>query len=177
MSGVLNVKVIKQKNVDLRLKLDTWRKRMEERKRLKKRTYEHGKKLREVFIKFSHDFTIEKDKVLDCIIHYNQYCEDKTSFEIQEKVVNDFLCMLPESAQILEIKDLERVLDNEQKNFKQESNIMRDFAQVVRSECVLNSYYFSFYDIPDLIVKKKYPRKDYDLIVKLLNKVKKKYLV
>jgi len=37
-----------------------------------------------------------------------------------------------------------------------EMNVLRDFATVVRSECVLNSYYFSFYDIPELIVKKKY---------------------
>ena len=55
--------------------------------------------------------------------------------------------------------------------------VMRDFAQVVRVECVMNQYFFSFYDIPDLIVKKKYARKDYELIIKLLNKVKKAYLV
>lgn len=54
---------------------------------------------------------------------------------------------------------------------------MRDFAAIVRTECVLNSHYFSFYDIPDLIVKKKYQRnKDYDHIMKLLTKVKKSYL-
>ena len=47
----------------------------------------------------------------------------------------------------------------------------------MRNECVLNTYYFSFYDIPDLIVKRKYQRKDYDHIIKLLNKVKKTYLV
>lgn len=54
---------------------------------------------------------------------------------------------------------------------------MRDFAAIVRSECVMNSHYFSFYDIPDLIIKKKYQRKEYDSIIKLLNKVKKSYLV
>ena len=57
---------------------------------------------------------------------------------------------------MVEIKDLERLIDNESKNFKMEMNTVRDFAQVVRSECVLNSHFFSFYDIPDLIVKKKY---------------------
>ena len=55
--------------------------------------------------------------------------------------------------------------------------VLREFSNVVRTECVLNQHYFSFYDIPDLIVKKKYQRKDYDLIMKLLNKVKKAYLV
>ena len=41
----------------------------------------------------------------------------------------------------------------------------------------MNQHYFSFYDIPDLIIKKKYQRKDYESIIKLLNKVKKSYLV
>jgi hypothetical protein len=40
----------------------------------------------------------------------------------------------------------------------------------------MKSLFFSFYDIPDLIIKKRYPRKDYDLIIKLLNKVKKLFL-
>ena len=54
--------------------------------------------------------------------------------------------------------------------------MLRDFATVVRTECVMKGQFFSFYDIPDLIIKKKYPKKDYEQIIKLLNKVKKLYL-
>ena len=54
---------------------------------------------------------------------------------------------------------------------------MRDFSQVVKTECVLNQHFFSFFDIPDLIVKKKYQRKDYEQILKLLQKVKKLYMM
>lgn len=41
----------------------------------------------------------------------------------------------------------------------------------------MNQHFFSFFDIPDLIVKKRYQRKEYESIIKLLNKVKKHYLV
>ena len=82
--------------------------------------------------------------------------EAKERAEKEEKIINDFLCQLPESSQILEIKDLERILDNETKQRRQQLNLLRDFAMIVRTECVLNQYFFSFYDIPDLIVKKKY---------------------
>ena len=98
-----------------------------------------------------------------------------------------FLCLVPgfceggnkvsHSQMVMEIKDLERVLDNENKTFKQNMVVLKNFANMVRTEGVLNSYYFSFYDIPDLIVKEKYSRAHYDLIIKLLNKVKKAYLV
>ena len=69
------------------------------------------------------------------------------------------------------------MLDNETRAFKLESALLRDFAAVVRAECVMEQNYFSFYDIPELIVKKKYQRKDYESIIKLLNKVKKAYLI
>ena len=60
--------------------------------------------------------------------------------------------------------------------FKLELTLLKDFSAVVKTECVMKSVFFSFYDIPDLIIKKRYPRKDYDLIIKLLNKVKKLFL-
>lgn len=180
LSGALNMKLIKQKNLELRQKLDAWKKRAEERKRLAKRAFEHGKKLREAFEKRQDDFNIEKEKVIACVIDYNQFKEAKERCEKEEKIINDFLCQLPEGGighQILEIKDLERVLENETRAFKLESQLLRDFAGVVRTECVMNQHFFSFYDIPDLIVKKKYQRKEYEQIIKLLNKVKKSYLV
>lgn len=41
----------------------------------------------------------------------------------------------------------------------------------------MSQHYFSFFDIPDLIVKKGYSRKDYEeCILKCLNKVKLRYL-
>lgn len=85
------MKVIKQKNADLKLKLEAWKKRLEERKRLKRRTFEHGKKLREIFSKLSHDFNIEKEKVIECIINYNYLAEEKDKYDLEEKIINDFL--------------------------------------------------------------------------------------
>lgn len=53
------------------------------------------------------------------MIDYSQFVETKERLEKEQKIINDFLCQLPESSQILEIKDLERILDNEHKNRKQ----------------------------------------------------------
>jgi len=172
------MKLIKQRNVELRQKLYTWKKRADERKRLQRRAFEHGKRLRAAFEKTQDDFNIEKEKVIACVIDYNQFHEAKERTEKEEKIANDFLALLPESGhQILEIKDLERLLETEIRGFRLETNLLREFATTVRSECVMNQHFFSFYDIPDLIIKKKYPKKDYDSIIKLLNKVKKSYLV
>ena len=98
LSGTLNMKVIKQKNVDFRLKIDSWRKYNEERKRLLKRSFEHNRKLRESFDKFKNDFNIEKDKVIECILNYDKLCEEREKFLKEEKIVNNFLAQLPENA-------------------------------------------------------------------------------
>jgi hypothetical protein len=46
----------------------------------------------------------------------------------------------------------------------------------VKQECVIDQKFFNFFDIPDLIMKKKYSRKEYEDIIKVLNKVKIRYL-
>jgi hypothetical protein len=163
----------------LRSKIEAWKKRIDERKRHQRRAAEHAKKLKAQFAKMQDDFNIEKERVIACVIDYTQFLEEKEDIEREEKVVNDFLASLPEdrvSHSILEIKDIERLLENDMRQFKVEYNLLKDFSTVVKTECVMKSVFFSFYDIPDLIIKKRYPRKDYDLIIKLLNKVKKLFL-
>ena len=96
LSGALNMKLIKQRNVELRQKLDAWKKRVEERRRVQRRAFEHGKRLRGAFEKTQDDFNIEKEKVIACVIDYNQFHEGKERTEKEEKIINDFLCLLPE---------------------------------------------------------------------------------
>ena len=81
LSGALNMKLIKQKNVEIRQKLDAWRKRGDERKRVQLRAFEHGKRLRAAFEKTQDDFNIEKEKVIACVIDYNQFNEAKERTE------------------------------------------------------------------------------------------------
>ena len=40
LSGVLNVKLTKQRNTELKQKYDAWRRRISERQRIKKRTFD-----------------------------------------------------------------------------------------------------------------------------------------
>ena len=123
---------------------------------------------------------MEKERVIACVLSFLQFYEDKEQVEKEEKIINDFLCQMPEGGighQIMEIKDLERVLENETRTYKVENSLLREFAATVRAECVMEQNFFSFYDIPDLIVKKKFQRKDYESIIKMLTKIKKAYLI
>lgn len=123
---------------------------------------------------------MEKERVIACVLSFLQFYEDKEQIEKEEKIINDFLCQMPEGGighQIMEIKDLERVLENETRTYKVENSLLREFAATVRAECVMEQNFFSFYDIPDLIVKKKFQRKDYESIIKMLTKIKKAYLI
>ena len=123
---------------------------------------------------------MEKERVIACVLSFLQFYEDKEQVEREEKIINDFLCQMPEGGighQIMEIKDLERVLENETRTYKVENSLLREFAATVRAECVMEQNFFSFYDIPDLIIKKKFQRKDYESIIKMLTKIKKAYLI
>lgn len=61
--------------------------------------------------------------------------------------------------------------------FTAKKRVMEALIDSIKQECVMNQHYFSFFEIPDLIVKKNYSRKDYEeIILKVLNKVKIRYL-
>lgn len=62
-------------------------------------------------------------------------------------------------------------------SFNADVRVLERFVGWVKSECVMNQYFFNFFDIPDLIVKKQVSKKDYEGISKLLLKVKRSYLV
>lgn len=54
--------------------------------------------------------------------------------------------------------------------------MLNDFVSSVKQECVVDRDYFILFDIPDLIVKKKLARKDYEQVIKIVNKVKTRYI-
>ncbi len=176
LSSFMNLKAIKTKNVDFRLKLTTWKKKVDERKRQKRRNKDYSKRVIEALDKFSEDFNMEKQLVANCQRDFVDLVEGLHEKEKEEKISNDFLTKINEGLQVIEIKDLSRLLDNEEKIIKQDMRVLREFAGLVKTECVLNSHYFSFFDVPDLIIKKRYQKKDYDMIIAMLDKVKRTYM-
>lgn len=176
-SDLINPKMTKTRNVDFRLKLDSWKALANTRKNLKKRAFEQGKAIRKHFEESQNLFSMDKHRVLSCINEYNSFCDDKVKQAKDQKMINNFLCQLPEgSHSVLELTDLDRLFKNEISKFQTKSQMLHEFASAVRQECVINQNFFIFFDIPDLIVKRKYSRKDYEDIIKVVQKVKTRYL-
>lgn len=98
MSGVTNVKITKQKNADLKLKIESWKNRKNERKTTKKRNFDHGKALREFFSKSIENFNLDKDRVIECLNIYNTFVDDRNKLIKDNKLINNFLSELPSGA-------------------------------------------------------------------------------
>ena len=60
------------------------------------------------------------------------------------------------------------MLDQVDRAFAVDFKILKDFVALVKQECVMDKIYFSFFDIPDLIVRNHYSKKDYEKIIKVL---------
>lgn len=56
LSGVLNIKLTKTKNTDLKMKFEAWVKRSAERVRIMKRTFDQDKAIRDAFSKYLINF-------------------------------------------------------------------------------------------------------------------------
>ena len=114
LSGVMNSKLTKVKNADMRLKLEAWKSRAGERKKQKKFTQDHGKEVRKIFDQCQSLFSVDKDLLVACLEEYTAFCEVRRDHNKDCKVINNFLCELPDgSHQALELADLERLQKNE----------------------------------------------------------------
>lgn len=175
---MLNVKVTKALNADFRLKMEAWTNRAKERKVVKKRNFEHGKALREMMAKNLESFSMDKERMQACINQFNEFAEDLQSLTKDNKIINNFLTELSDASNhLLKLEDFDVVTKNITNANTQRKSMIDDFITAVKQECVLNQHFFSFFDIPDLIVKRQISRKDYEgTILKLLLKVKGAYL-
>lgn len=178
LSGVLNSKLTKLKNADFRLKLDQWRARKIERKNAKSRKFQQGKVLRAELNNQKESFSLNKDIIVKCLRQFYEFDENFSSLLKDVKVINDFLCDLPEGQhQNIEEADLERLLKNNQVLFQQKYALIEDIMQSIRQECAVQANVtFNFAYVPETILKKKYAKKDYEFVIKFLKKVQIRYI-
>ena len=125
--------------------------------------------MRDFFLDEIDKHNQNKDRIEKCITDYNSFTEDMNTVRKENKIINDFLSNLPVTLSIVMIEDLEKLLKTEQNKINSKMRMLNDFVVTVKQECVMNQQFFSFFEIPEVIVKKNYPRKDYeDIILKFL---------
>ena len=176
LSGVLNLKVTKAKNADFRLKIDAWKKRHKERDRMKKRTFEHGGAIRAAFEKFSSNFDLGRERIQDAQCEYINLVEDLEKTRKEEKTINNMLALLPEMVTVIEGQNIDKIVNDLTNGWNREFKVLESFVALVKQELVLEKHYFNFYEVPELMVKRKFQKKDFENVKKLLLKVQKAYL-
>ena len=90
--------------------------------------------------------------------------------------MNDFLSEVPENFTVLEVRELDAIADKFERGYEDNYRMLQTFVSHVKVDCVIDKVFFDFFSIPDLILKMKYSKKDYDIILKVLLKVKNSYL-
>lgn len=176
LQAFLNPKVAKQRFQDFKTKVEVWKSREKQRARVKKSYKKHTQKLRSTLIEKAKRFTIDNELVHQCMTIFDGLQEDLSKLSKEEKILNDFLVQVPENFIVLEVRELDSIAEKFEKVFKDNFQILQDFVQHVKQDCVMDKFFFNFFDIPDLIIKMKYTRNQYDMIVKVLLKVKNSYL-
>lgn len=83
---------------------------------------------------------------------------------------------MPKNLTLLEVKELNTIADKFEKGHDENFKMLQNFVAQVKADCVMDKIYFDFFSIPDLILKMKYNKKDYDIILKVLLKVKNSFL-
>ena len=107
---------------------------------------------------------------------FDEFTENMKSDRKFAKVILNFLADMTKST-TLTLDDLDRQFKNYQVAVQQKMDKVEDFATSVKLECVMDTHYFNFFEIPAFVASRNYTRQDYeDIILKFLQKVKLRYL-
>lgn len=143
-----------------------------------KRTFLRNKaSLRQALTTAIKNFTIEKEIIVNTLESYTTFHEKFERKIKDEKILNNFLADLPSTGQIIEVSDLERHVQAKIRKFSEDSKVLTDFIQAVKSECIVDNVHFNFFEIPDMIVRKRFTKEQYEKVKSLLLKVKAIYLM
>ena len=167
--------MIKHKFADFRKKLEVWKKTDKRRVKDKTKFERRTKALFTAFKKAKENFTYENEGITEIGQKFDDFADSTRKGIEDEKTMNDFLCNLNE-AQVYNISELDRLVQTEVRSASEKEDVLREFVQHIKKECIMNEHYFTFHSLPEMIVKKKYKKTTYLIIKKLLLNVKQAYL-
>ncbi len=175
LKGVLNVHMLKTRNYELQVKLSYWKSTEDKRKELdgsyeKKEKFILGK-LKE----FAESTMLEKEELDRRASSFYDLLENKRNLQWELKILMKFLSGIP-TAGVIALTDMKRYLENTAIQKAANFSLLKSLIDRVKKECALHGKFFSFYDVPDVIIKLKYSKREYDLVMQFLNRTKEAYL-
>lgn len=175
LKGVLNIRNLKALNYDLNLKMQFWKNNEKYREDVEKAFQTYVKFIQGKLREFSESTIIEKEEMNIRIASFDDLIRKKADILWNIKLLFKFLFELPQTG-VVSLNEMKRYLESTSIVNKAIINLLTAFIEEVKKQCRLNSDYFSFYDVPDVIIKFRYGKKEYDCVRNFLNKAKKAYL-
>lgn len=108
-----------------------------------------------------HIFESEQEPVLSCQLDFIE-CQEKLEQTVkEERTVLKFLCQIPENIPIIEMLHLEQAIDRMSVVWSKDIKLIETFVATVKLEMVLEKFYFNFFEVPHILVIKKYKKVDF----------------
>ena len=118
---------------------------------------------------------LEKEELDRRTSSFYDLLDKKRGLRWQFKTIMKFLSTIPVSS-VMSLKDSTRHLENLAVQKMAEISLLKGFIEQVKQRCTIHGKFFSFYDVPDVILSLKYGKREYGLIVKFLKKCKEAFL-
>ena len=109
--------------------------------------------------KYSHDINLDKKLIIDRMHKFQKYKEERREKERLYSIMAAFLIDLPD-VPLIDIQVLTTHWEAVNRWHVEEDKKLVQVIDMIKKECRLNQWYFSFFDVPDLLVKKNLWGKD-----------------
>jgi len=175
LKGVLNVHTLKTRNYEIHQKLTQWKNTLIQQREMDDYYQNKCEYILDKLKEFSESTMLEKDELDRRISSFYDFIEQKREFRWRFKTIMKFLDSSVGN-NIISLKDLKRNLENMAIQKLAEFSLLKGFIEQIRQRCAVRGTFFSFFDVPDVILLLKYGKREYDLVIKFLKKAKEAFL-
>eukprot|EP01022_Parablepharisma_sp_SALTPOND_P025332 TRINITY_DN588_c0_g1_i1.p1 TRINITY_DN588_c0_g1~~TRINITY_DN588_c0_g1_i1.p1 ORF type:complete len:836 (-),score=158.30 TRINITY_DN588_c0_g1_i1:6480-8987(-) len=175
LKGVLNVHTLKSRNYELQQKIAQWKSTLPQQKEIDKYYQSKGEYILSKLKEFSESTMLEKEELDRRTSAFYDLLDKKRALRWQFKTVMKFFSTVPITG-VISLKDSKRHLENVAIQKLAEFSLLKSFIEQIKQRCTVDGRFFSFYDVPDVILTLKYGKREYDLVIKFLKKSKEEFL-
>lgn len=157
--------------------LEFWKEFRDDYKKKLSKIDNNSKQIFQQLAKFKELFHINAYMLEDAISRFNDFIKSQDEYSHYLKRIYNFCFNVTNQEEGLVVEEVEKAINHMIMQFGTDTQTIKVLIEDIKANCLLKKNFFSFYDVPDMMLTKTYSNSDYKCCINFLKKVKKRFLI
>jgi len=171
----LSSKTLTPNNKELWVRLRNWNRIYQDRITIEDRLVAKEKKINEALTNYKKTISLGKENIFATQLHFAIFKRSRRTNEDFETTINRFLLECPSHQAVIQYHHVWSTYQTYANRVTEGNKLLGKVVEQICKECKMAGQRFSFYDIPDLLVKREMKKHELQLCIDFISDAKEHY--